>query len=83
MLNTGLLFVLLFLLLFPFQMASPTHDDREAVIGEVDTGAVVPDAGVVGSLEWKLRTSLSNATYSEEENGGSSLGNEELGVLLH
>lgn len=44
---------------------------------EANTRTGVPDTRAAGSPEWRLCASRSYATFSREESGGSSVGNEE------
>lgn len=54
--------------------------NREAVASGVSTSTEVLDTSIAGSQEWRLCNSRSEETYSEDESGGSSIGNEERGA---
>lgn len=55
-----------------FVRALENLSDHEAAAGEVNT-----ETGDVGSPEWRLHTSFSEATSSREESRGSSVGDGE------
>lgn len=58
-------------------MHDDTSADCEAAAIRVNAGVKVRDTGALDSQEWRLCTSLSEATYSEDESGNTSIGNDE------